>query len=132
MTARPNIIAPLMPQLGVVDVATSLAFYRDVLGFECTVLHDNAGEPLVIEVRCGQARLQLASHDGTAANEEQRRARAATILFFQVDNVQAFHATLLAGGGDPSELEDVDYWMKMRVFDVRDPDGHALWFGQAI
>ena len=38
---------------------------------------------------------------------------------------------LSARGGTPSELEKVN-WIKMRVFDIQDPDGHRLWFGQSF
>ena len=37
---------------------------------------------------------------------------------------------ILAGGGKPSELQDINF-IKMRVFEIRDPDGHTLWFGQS-
>lgn len=36
-----------------------------------------------------------------------------------------------ARGGKPSELEKAN-WIKMRLFEVRDPDGHTLWFAQSF
>ena len=33
-------------------------------------------------------------------------------------------------GGTPSHIEKVN-WLKMRMFEIRDPDGHILWFGQS-
>jgi uncharacterized glyoxalase superfamily protein PhnB len=38
---------------------------------------------------------------------------------------------ILARGGAPSELEKVN-WIKMQMFEIRDPDDHALWFGQSF
>jgi uncharacterized glyoxalase superfamily protein PhnB len=40
------------------------------------------------------------------------------------------HAAIARRGGQPSELEKVN-WIKRRVFEVRDPDGHVIWFGQS-
>jgi len=39
--------------------------------------------------------------------------------------------SVAARGGAPSELEKVN-WIKMQVFQVRDPDGHTVWFGQSF
>jgi len=52
------------------------------------------------------------------------------VLFFPTADVRAMRAVILAGGGKPSELQDVNF-VKMRVFEIRDPDGHALWFGES-
>lgn len=41
------------------------------------------------------------------------------------------HSALRAAAGSPSEMEKVN-WIKMRMFEVRDPDGHTLWFGQSF
>jgi catechol 2,3-dioxygenase-like lactoylglutathione lyase family enzyme len=40
------------------------------------------------------------------------------------------HAAINARGGRPSAIEKVN-GIKMRVFQVTDPDGHTLWFGQS-
>lgn len=52
------------------------------------------------------------------------------MLFFQTDDIDAMHAWILARGGAPSGIEKVN-WIKLRMFQVRDPDGHTLWFGQS-
>ena len=36
---------------------------------------------------------------------------------------------MCATGGVESDIEGVN-WIKMRMFEVRDADGHALWSGQ--
>lgn len=38
---------------------------------------------------------------------------------------------VVARGGKVSELEQVN-WIKMRVFQIQDPDGHTLWFAQSF
>lgn len=97
------------------DAARSIPFYRDILGFD---IHEEAG---TIEAVNGPARIQFQAPDGP---------QDASILFFQTADVAAMHAAIRARGGAPSPLEKVN-WIKMRMFELRDPDGHALWFGQS-
>jgi catechol 2,3-dioxygenase-like lactoylglutathione lyase family enzyme len=85
------------------------AFYRDTLGFQ--ILHDQAV--------CGPATLQLTNKESTTS-----------VIFFEIDNVEAMRAAIAARGGNPSELTRVN-WIKMQMFEVRDPDGNTLWFGQS-
>ena len=39
-------------------------------------------------------------------------------------------AAILARGGQPTAIESVN-WIKLRMFEIRDPAGNALWFGQS-
>jgi catechol 2,3-dioxygenase-like lactoylglutathione lyase family enzyme len=127
-----TIIKPLLPQLGVADVERSLRFYREVLGFAVNFEHREDGRLAVIEVQLGAAKLQLGAHDGVGDTPDQRGARHATILFFETDDVDALRAAIVSRGGRPSEIEPVHYWMKMRLFEIEDPDAHSLWFGQRV
>jgi uncharacterized glyoxalase superfamily protein PhnB len=113
MDVRPTIIAPVMRFIGVADPTRSMLFYRDILGFEVR------GQSGSIEVIYGPASLQFAAQDSAPA-----------ILFFETGDVDAMHAAILARGGTPSQPEKVN-WIKMRMFEIRDPDGHILWFGQS-
>jgi hypothetical protein len=88
-------------------------FYRDTLGFEVRE------QPDAIEALYGPARIQL---------EKQEPVRSA-ILFLQTDNVEAMHATICARGAR-LRMEKVN-WIKMRMLEIRDPDGHTLWFGRS-
>src|SRR5687767_13459752 len=109
----PSVIAPMMRQLPVADLARAVAFYRDILGFE---LRDPPGDLVY-----GPARLQV----------EPAADRKPRVLFFLTDDVAAMHSALAARGAQPTGLEDVN-WIKMRMFEVRDPDGHVLWFGASF
>ncbi len=60
----------------------------------------------------------------------ERRDPGSAILFFQIDDVEAMHSVISARGGKPSDIEKVN-WIKMRMFEVCDPDDHKLWFGQS-
>lgn len=107
-----NPVARLLP---IADAGRSAAFYRDVLGFEIQQRGD------AMEAALGPARIQFVV--GTA------RPAGSTIVFLQTANVVATHAALRARGCAPSDIENVN-WIKMRMFEVRDPDGNVLWFGQ--
>jgi catechol 2,3-dioxygenase-like lactoylglutathione lyase family enzyme len=127
-----TIVSPLLPQLGVVDAGRSVTFYRDVLGFKVNWEHQESGKTIVAELELGAGKLQVGMHDGVKDTPEQRSARHSTICFFETDNVEALHAGIVARGGMPSGIEEVDYWMRMRLFEISDPDHHELWFGQRV
>jgi uncharacterized glyoxalase superfamily protein PhnB len=120
-TRFPKIVAPVSRHLLVADAVRSVAFYCDVLGFEAREVRETYGAPADAEVVSGPARLQFGIH----------REPARRILFFQTEDVVAMRAAIGARGGEPSELERVN-WIKMEMFEVRDPDGHTLWFGQSF
>jgi len=91
------------------DVERTTAFYGDVLGFQT----DGDGATL------GPAHIQFAG--GT-----QDRS----VLFFETDNVEGMRELIAARGGSPSEVVKVN-WIKMQMFEVRDPDNNTIWFGES-
>jgi catechol 2,3-dioxygenase-like lactoylglutathione lyase family enzyme len=113
-----------MRSVGVADAARSSVFYRDVLGFAITE------QASAVEAVNGPARIRFGTDDYPHANRDAPRPRGSAILFFETDDVAAMHASIVARGGSPSEIEKVNR-VKMRMFEVRDPDGHTLWFGQS-
>jgi catechol 2,3-dioxygenase-like lactoylglutathione lyase family enzyme len=121
---KPTIVAPVMRFLGVADTARSAEFYRNVLGFE---IRETDGK---LEAICGPARIQFGKHDYAPLEWENPRPAGSAMLFFQTNDVAAMHAGIRARGGHPSGVERVN-WIKMRMFAVRDPDEHTLWFGQS-
>jgi catechol 2,3-dioxygenase-like lactoylglutathione lyase family enzyme len=110
---RPAIVAPVSRWLPVADVARSAAFYRDVLGFEIHEVADGteaANGPTLLHFDAGGA--------GPAA------------LFFETDDLSGMQTAIRARGIETSEPVKVN-WVKMRMFEIRDPDGNTLWFGQS-
>ncbi len=126
MTAR--LVAPVSRHLSVGDVARSIAFYRDVLGFEAASVSPGDG---AAELVSGPARIQLDVRGSAVDSTGSRRPQGAAILFFQTDDVDAIREAVQARGGRPTEVEKVN-WIKMRMFQIIDPDGHTLWFGQSF
>ena len=121
---KPALVAPVSRRLIVTDPARSVAFYRDVLGFGVRDAHEDSGLPAAAEVVYGPARIQFAT--ASVGEDDDRRA-----LFFECDDVAAMREAVKDHGGDPGALQDVN-WIKMRIFEIRDPDGHVLWFGQSF
>ena len=109
------IIAPVSRFLAVANPERSIAFYRDVLGFE--VRRAPGGTEFV----SGEARLKIGRDDPTAEGRG--------VLFFETDELDRLRSDVLARGAKPSSIEKVN-WIKYRVFELEDPDGHILWFGQ--
>ena len=107
-----EVVAPVSRSIGVTGLARSLAFYRDVLGFAA---HSSN------EAVLGPARIEF---------QETHEPTGRAILFFQTDDVVALHSAIRARGGAASELEKMNL-LKIRMFEIRDPDGHTLWFGQS-
>jgi catechol 2,3-dioxygenase-like lactoylglutathione lyase family enzyme len=97
----------------VADIARSAAFYRDVLGFDIRAVTDG------VEAVSGPALVHFVAG-----------APEAAVIFFETGDVAAMQAAIRARGGQTSELVKVN-WVKMQMFEVRDPDGNTLWFGQS-
>ena len=104
------IIAPVSRTVGVADVERSLAFYRHVLGFE--VKPDD-------EVALGPASICFETPAEPA------------ILFFETGNVADLRRAIEKRGGAVSPLQKMNL-LKIEMFEVRDPDGHTIWFGESF
>lgn len=124
--SEPRITAPTSRYLGTRDIARAVPFWRDVLGFEVRGTTTDGDTELV----SGEAYIRLGQSDWAPDFSGSGQPPGTAIVFFQTNDVDAMHAAVRARGGEPSELEKVN-WIKMRVFQVRDPDGHTLWFAQS-
>jgi predicted enzyme related to lactoylglutathione lyase len=126
MTAS-AIVAPVSRLLAVADLARSAEFYQGVLGFETRERDTTTG---AVEMVSGPAHIELRVDEGAIDGTFDYRPRGSAMLFFQTDDIAALHVAIRARGGTPSEIEKVN-WIKVRMFEIRDPDGHTLWFGQS-
>ncbi|UWU74860.1 VOC family protein [Bradyrhizobium huanghuaihaiense] len=102
------------------DIAASLAFYRDVLGFEVTFEY---GQPLsYVCLCCDEVGLHL-----LAASRTKRLAGQGGLCIFVRDVDQLYAEVSARGARLLNRPEDRDYGM--RDFDVVDADGNQLTFG---
>jgi catechol 2,3-dioxygenase-like lactoylglutathione lyase family enzyme len=115
--------------LAVADVGRSLAFYRDLLGFEVEATYDDP--PYATLVVAG-ARLSLAEQGhpaddrpGVAMTAPDDPSRANVVLVVEVEDARMAYAELEAGGArflaEPYEPP----WGGCRFFCV-DPDGYLV------
>lgn len=105
------------------DIATSLAYYRDVLGFEVTFEY---GAPPSYACLC---RDEVALHLLAAAATKRLPGQGGLCIF--VTDVDRIYAEVTGRGARPiNQPEDRDYGM--RDFDIVDADGNQLTFGMGI
>lgn len=126
----------LAPLLQVFDMPTSIAFYRDVLGFEVVATSQPGKE------RFGWALLRLNGLElmlNTAYEDDERPpapdpARVAahndTSIYFSCPDVDAAYADLRKRGVKVKEPRIAPYGMKQLY--VSDPDGYELCFQWAV
>jgi len=106
--------------LHVKDMATALAFYRDKLGFTVSFTWD---EPARYVCLClGDAAIHLNSYVPPAGPSH-------VCIFCK--GIDPFYARLVASGVNVTE-QIADRAYGMRDFNVTDPDGHCIVFGQGI
>ena len=116
-----NLVAQsLQASLTVNDLAASVAWYRDVLGFTVDKEHSREGRLLAVSLRAGEVRLLLGQDDGAkGANRSKGEGFSLQLITAQdVDGI----ASRVKAHGWALETEPVDAW-GARVFRVRDPDG---------
>jgi catechol 2,3-dioxygenase-like lactoylglutathione lyase family enzyme len=102
------------------DIAASLAYYRDVLGFEVTFEY---GQPPSYACLC---RDEVGLHLLAAARTKRLAGQGGLCIF--VRDVDQLYAEVSARGARLlNRPEDRDYGM--RDFDVVDADGNQLTFG---
>ncbi len=114
--------------LSVQNVTASVAFYRDVLGFDFQgywdpvkneATPDWAGDeqPPYAEVRWGEARIGFLPSDASPSTEGIQ-------LSLHIDDLEGFRQQLIDRGANPDELIQQDWGPA--TFDLRDPGGY-LW-----
>ena len=123
VSTRPRLDA-ISPMLGVRNVSVSRKFYVDVLGFEVTGEYAPEGTLCWSSLQNGSVEIMLSldpKGDGTAKPAQ---------LYLRIPDADEMHNALKAKGISVSELANRFY--EMREFEVRDPDGYLLIFGQDI
>jgi len=126
-------IKGMTPLLQVFDMATSLKFYCDVLGFQIVTTDANTTAPNHnwVWLRLNGTDLMLNTayeYDKRPLSPDPRRVASHrdTALYFGAPDVDAVYAHLHAKGIDLKEPKVAPYGMKQLY--LRDPDGFELCF----
>lgn len=127
---KPSITSPVSRYLVVSDVARSVTFYCDVLGFEIVPVTAKSSATSLAEVVYGPARIQFYTEGDIADSSGPLSPRGSAMVFFEVNDVKMMQAAIAVRGGQTTRPEKVN-WIKVELFEIRDPDGHALWFGKS-
>ena len=121
------------PNLVVRDLARSLAFYRDVLGFTISMSVPEA--PPYVFVGLERDSVPVFLNDVKAAVEDYPSLAAmppggTATMFFIVTEVDALHAAVAPNANVVMPLKTQFYGM--REFAVTDPDGHVITFAERV
>jgi uncharacterized glyoxalase superfamily protein PhnB len=121
----------ITPNLICRDVAASLVFYRDVLGFTVTMSVPDAA-PFVF-VGLERDGVPVFLNDLKAAEADlpmmaKLPAGGTVTMFFIVTDVDALHAAVAPHATVVMPLKNQFYGM--REFTITDPDGHVITFAE--
>ena len=121
----------LTPNLIVSDVARSIAFYRDVLGFTVTRTVPDDGPFVFASVECGT--IEIFFNLTAAAIEEypafkDRPIGGTFTQFIQMTGLRAMHAALAGKVNIVMPLEKK--WYGVTEFAITDPDGYLMTFAE--
>lgn len=116
-------ITTVAPSLTVNDVATSLAFYRDVLGFAVKNRWEDGGKLLGVEMMAGKTLFMLGQDDWGKGRD---RVKGQGVRFFCTtdQDVDRVAERIKASGGRLAHEPRDEYGM--RSFSLDDPDGYKL------
>lgn len=106
------------------DLMTSVAFYRDVLGFTVDYVNDRDGKPKSAGIHAGASKIFLNQDDG-GRGWERTKGEGFAITFDTTQDVDAFAGRIRANGGTIT-MEPADMPWGVRMVRFVDPDGYRL------
>ena len=118
----------LIPMLSVIDLKQTMAFYCDRLGFRVINTFGDE-EPRWCMLERDGVKLMFNQPPRAEMDELPRRAKDFQIFYFYPDDIVALHRAWKSAELDVGDLRVAIYGMK--EFELRDPDGYWLWFGQS-
>jgi len=123
-------ITSCTPLLNVADVEASLAFWRDLIGFEVTFRYEPDGKLMYATLQSGEVRVMLNGRGGDAGARRARAHYTEAVLYFGVPSVHQLVRDLRAKGCDAPEPAAESYGLDEIV--IRDPDGYEIAFTSPI
>ena len=113
--------------LAVKDLRATMAFYQR-LGFRVAGMFGEPDPVWCEVVRDGVALMFNAPPRECVERDVPAKSREYQIYYFNSDDVAGLHAAWKKAGLAVTDVRVTVYGMK--EFELRDPDGHWLWFGQ--
>lgn len=108
------------------QIAASVAFYRDVLGFTVDMTFENEGALAGAVISAGHIRIVLNQDDGKLGWDRIKGQGSYLQINVQsAADVDAAAARIKAAGGTLIDEPEDRYW-GARMFQFRDPDGFKL------
>lgn len=120
----------LIPILICEDVQASIEFYTNVLGFSVTGREDDLGKTGWASLNQGSVQIMLASPAYLPDPIKVEGYYPQALFYFYPENVAALHTVLTEQGHEVGELTVRGYGM--REFQMIDPSGHVLVFGEEV
>jgi uncharacterized glyoxalase superfamily protein PhnB len=114
----------LQASLTVNDLPTSLAWYRDVIGFAVNQEHVREGKLRAVSLKAGDVEILIGQDDGAKGFDRVKGAGFSLQLTTTQDIDELAIGIRKRGGTLASEPADMPWGA--RVFRVRDPDGFTL------
>jgi catechol 2,3-dioxygenase-like lactoylglutathione lyase family enzyme len=131
MPIKPIKVEGGAPLLQVFDMPTSLAFYRDKLGFEVTMDSGQGDDSSWVMLKLGDVTLMLNDQyepgsRPAAPPAERTRWHNDTAIYFGCPDVEGAYEQLREQGLDAKAPYITGYGFK--AIDLADPDGYQLCF----
>jgi Uncharacterized protein conserved in bacteria len=111
------------------DLARSLAWYTDIVGFTVDQKHERDGKLRAVSLKAGEVRILLGQDDGAKGWDRQKGA-GSSIMLTTAQNVDELAARIKERGG-VLESEPADMPWGARVFRISDPDGFKIAISSA-
>jgi uncharacterized glyoxalase superfamily protein PhnB len=121
-------VRQVAPSITVNDIARSVAWYRDILGFTVGERWEEEGRLLGVQLKAGAVDLML-GQDDFSKGRDRKKGDGIRIWFQTVQDIDALAARVKASGGvldyEPGQTPWGGY-----AFAISDPDGFKLTFVQ--
>lgn len=120
----PLIAQKLQASLTVKDLPTSLAWYRDIIGFAVNQEHVREGTLRAVSLKAGDVEILIGQDDG-AKGLDRVKGAGFSLQLTTTQDIDAL-AVGIKKRGVSLASEPADMPWGARVFRVRDPDGFTL------
>lgn len=123
-------LTEMVPILICDDVQESIRFYVEVLRFKVVDRMDTVGKTGWASLSHGRVKLMLGSPDYIPEPAKSDGRYSQSMYYFYPEDVAQLHDELQQLGYKVTQLTDRFYGM--REFELVDPSGHVLVFGQEV